>query len=86
MITTKAGVPVMIIDGCKKSITGTKPFTVRLVKAPDDREHIGKLIYLLKSGIKMSNYWDTPIKLRRTELIYDNEEELYEALGLKKES
>ncbi len=76
MIKTKAGTPVIIVGGSKKSITGRKPFEVE-VAGP---ESYPELIRILTPSRRFANL--SRMKLTRTELVFDSEDELYEALGL----
>ena len=79
MITTKAGVQVRIVKGSKKSITGNQhPFTLEFVTTAED---------ILKNaaiGGKFNSFGKR-FKLLKSELIYDNEQELWDGLGLVKE-
>lgn len=78
MIKTKAGYPVKIVGGSKKSITGKKPFAVEVLYG---QEEILKKI--LNPGYNLG--FTKKMFLTRDELVYDNIDELYEALGLKRE-
>ena len=83
MITTKTGIPVAI-KGDMKSLKGKRPFSVRHVNTFDDNNYLNFLGYLAATGKARSTYWDRPSKLKKNELKYDSEDELYEACGYKK--
>lgn len=77
MITTLAGTPVEILEGSRKSITGSKYFTVRATELPE------LTMRLIKFSRKAQwNIWK--MRLKKTELKYDSEQELYDALKLVK--
>ena len=78
MITTKAGKPIKIVDGSKKSITGRKPFTVEYILTPEE------LLNMVAKGGQIRTLGNR-FKLQRTEMLFENEQELYDALGLTKE-
>ena len=78
MIRTKSGVPLKIVSGSKKSITGRKPFEVECVVSP---EVLLRMIAMGANALALTK----PFKLRKDEFLYDNEDELYEALKLKKD-
>ena len=78
MIKTKARYPVQIIEGSKKCITGNKPFTVRFIESQDQK------IARMFNPYKYPGYERT-FKITRKELVVEDENELYEAIGLKRE-
>lgn len=77
MITTKAGYQVKIVSGSKKSITGKHPFVCEYVTSP---EQMLKDLQIGRNIVAMGKR----INLTRTELVYDSEQELWDALGLTK--
>lgn len=83
MITTKTGIQVTI-KGDLKALKGTRPFTVRHINTLDDDKYMNFLGYIASTGKMRSTYWDRPVKLRKNELKYDSEQELYEACGYTK--
>ncbi len=83
MITTKTGIPVTI-KGDMRSLKGTRPFIVRHVTSLDDDSYLNFIGYLAAAGKARSRHWDKAFKLRKYELKYDSENELYEACGYKK--
>ena len=76
MIKTKSGQEIKILKGNKKSITGRQPFLVEPVLS---QEQIMKKILNPFEPVYLQK-----IKLRRDQMIIDNEQELYDALGLTK--
>ncbi len=76
MITTKGGTPVEIVEGSRKSITGDKYFTVRTIEYPG-------IMRIFRPSRKAT--WNVgKMRLKRTELRFDSEQELYDALKLVK--
>lgn len=78
MITTKAGVPVRIVGGSKKSITGTRPFEVEVANA----ESFPSAMRLF-SPSRRGTYFGKFL-LTKNELNFDSETELYEALKISR--
>ncbi len=78
MIRTKSGVQLKIVSGTKKSITGRKPFEVEYVLSP---EAILKLLAQGSNPLGLTKRF----YLTRHEFLYDSEDELFEALKLKKD-
>ncbi len=77
MITTKAGAEVVILEGSKKSIRGTKPFLVKFTNNPFPVDKNGIPIF----PERFSNHWYKPFKAQRHELVYQDEAELINALN-----
>jgi hypothetical protein len=78
MIKTKGGVQVKIVSGSKKSITGRHPFTVEAIIPAEI------LLKNMAIGGKIESLGKR-FKLTKSELVYDNEQELWDSLGLVKE-
>ncbi len=79
MIKLKGGQEVVIISGSKKSIYGTKSFTVRFLKSQfptkTDKFGLTRAIY----PEKYSSHWNKPFKVQRHELVYDSIQDLIDA-------
>lgn len=75
MIKSKSGQELRIVKGSKKCITGIKPF---LVEANYSQEQIMQKILNPARPLYLKRFY-----LRKDEMIYDNEAELYEAIGYK---
>lgn len=78
MITTKAGIPIKIVSGSKKSITGKKHFVCEYILTTED------MIRKAMSGIPVTSMTGR-FKLTKHEMLFDSESELYDALNLVKE-
>lgn len=78
MITTRSGVPLKIVRGSKKSITGRKPFLVEYVITTES------MLKFILTGTNPDSLGKR-FSMTRHEFLYDSEDELYEALGLKKD-
>lgn len=77
MITTKAGYQIKIVEGSRKSITGKKHFVCEYVLKPED------ILKGIASGQNMLSLGKR-FKLTKSEMKFDSEQELWDALGLNK--
>ncbi len=79
MIKSKSGHSLKIIKGDKKCIQGRKAFKVEAFYSQED---------IFKKILNPSHNLGTmgSFYLRRDEMIIDNEDELYEAIGLKRDN
>ncbi len=80
MIKTKSGQEVKIISGNKKCITGKGVFTVKCVYPELTMEEMFSPAGL----IALKNRASGSFKLTKKELVYDSEDELYAAIGYKR--
>lgn len=76
MITTMGGNPVKILEGSRKSITGDKYFTVEVTEYPD-------IMRMFRPSRKVVSTVGK-LRLKKSELRFDSEQELYDALNLVK--
>ncbi len=80
MIKTKSGQELKIISGNKKCITGNQPFTVQCVYPELTLEQMLSPV----GQVAIANRNSGKFKLRKDELVFDSEDELYTAIGYKR--